>query len=265
MSPGTSRLGTCSVSIAIVSPSARRSRFATIVGSEGETLRKRPSLAPAATVFSSIVRLVGRMPRRRMSSVNEVIVSSWAIFGSLTKVPLPRRRIRCPSRTSSSRAARTVRRETPKSTLSCRSEGIDSPIESRSISSSTLSRVSVCLVTRTAKWSVPLRARPHRVRHRTAPTGKWSIPTRMKRWSGTVADRDRASADGAGAEPGAPRAAAAPRARRACRSRGRSSDRRDPEPVRAERVHPALVVRRGVRARRPDAGARAAERRSRGR
>ena len=57
-------------------------------------MRKRPSLAPAATVLSSIVRLVGRMPRRRMSSVNEVIVSSWAIFGSLTKVPLPRRRMR---------------------------------------------------------------------------------------------------------------------------------------------------------------------------
>ena len=36
------------------------------------------------------------MPRRRMSSENEVIVSSWAIFGSLTKVPLPRRRIEVP-------------------------------------------------------------------------------------------------------------------------------------------------------------------------
>ena len=36
----------------------------------------------------------GTIPRRRMSSVNEVIVSSWAIFGSLTNVPLPRLRTR---------------------------------------------------------------------------------------------------------------------------------------------------------------------------
>ena len=35
------------------------------------------------------MRLAGSIPRRRMSSVNEVIVSSWAIFGSLTNVPLP--------------------------------------------------------------------------------------------------------------------------------------------------------------------------------
>ena len=42
----------------------------------------------------SSVRLAGSIPRRRMSSVNEVIVSSCAIFGSLTKVPAPRRRTR---------------------------------------------------------------------------------------------------------------------------------------------------------------------------
>ena len=51
----------------------------------------------------------------RMSSVKEVIVSSWAIFGSLTNVPLPWRRTSMPSRTRSSSAARTVRRETPRS------------------------------------------------------------------------------------------------------------------------------------------------------
>ena len=38
----------------------------------------------------------GTMPRRRMSSVKEVIVSSWAIFGSLTNVPLPCRRTSMP-------------------------------------------------------------------------------------------------------------------------------------------------------------------------
>ena len=77
------------------------------------------------------------MPRRRMSSVNEVIVSSWAIFGSLTNVPLPRRRTSRPSRTRSSSAARTVSRETPRSALSCRSDGIASPTASCSIRSST--------------------------------------------------------------------------------------------------------------------------------
>jgi hypothetical protein len=38
--------------------------------------------------------LAGFIPRRRMSSVNEVMVSSCAIFGSLTNVPEPRRRTR---------------------------------------------------------------------------------------------------------------------------------------------------------------------------
>ena len=75
-------------------------------------------------VVSESVRLAGRMPRRRMSSLNEVIVSSCAIFGSRTNVPLPRRRTSRPSRTSSSIAARTVSRETPRSTLSWRSDGI---------------------------------------------------------------------------------------------------------------------------------------------
>ena len=40
------------------------------------------------------VLLAGRIPRLRMSSLKEVIVSSCAIFGSLTNVPLPRRRTR---------------------------------------------------------------------------------------------------------------------------------------------------------------------------
>ena len=54
----------------------------------------RPSQGPAEVVRSSSVRLPGTIPRRRMSSVNEVIVSSWAILGSLTNVPLPRLRTR---------------------------------------------------------------------------------------------------------------------------------------------------------------------------
>ena len=85
---------TCTVSIAMLSPSARRRRLATTTGSEGETCRSRPSRAPAGATRSSSVRLAGRMPRRRMSSVNDVIVSSCAIFGSLTNVPAPRRRTR---------------------------------------------------------------------------------------------------------------------------------------------------------------------------
>ena len=45
---------------------------------------------------SSSVRLAGTIPRRCMSSVKDVIVSSCAIFGSLTNVPLPWRRTRMP-------------------------------------------------------------------------------------------------------------------------------------------------------------------------
>ena len=66
----------------------------TTIGSEGETCRIRPNQGPAEVVRRSSVRLAGSIPRRRMSSVNEVIVSSWAIFGSLTNVPLPRLRTR---------------------------------------------------------------------------------------------------------------------------------------------------------------------------
>ena len=83
-----------------------------------------------------------------MSSLNEVIVSSCAIFGSRTKVPLPRRRTRKPSRTSSSIAARTVSRETPRSALSCRSDGIARPTPSASIRFTTWSRVWLCFVIR---------------------------------------------------------------------------------------------------------------------
>ena len=92
------------------------------------------------------MRLPGTMPRRTMSSVKEVIVSSWAIFGSLTNVPLPCRRMSMPSRTRSSSAARTVRRETPRSVHSWRSDGIAAPTSSCSIRSRTLFRVSLCFV-----------------------------------------------------------------------------------------------------------------------
>ena len=91
----------------------------------------------AGTISSESVRLAGLMPRRRTSSVKDVIVSSCAIFGSLTNVPEPRLRTRKPSRTRSSSAARTVSRETPRSALSWRSDGIASPTSSRSIRSST--------------------------------------------------------------------------------------------------------------------------------
>ena len=146
-SPGTSDSRTCRVSIAIVSWSASRIRLMITTGSEGETCSRRPRCAPAGVTRKSRVRLPGTMPRRCMSSVKEVIVSSWAILGSLTNVPLPCRRTSIPSRTRSSRAALTVRRETPRSTQSCRSDGIASPTPSCSIRSSTRVRVSVCLVT----------------------------------------------------------------------------------------------------------------------
>ena len=62
--------------------------------SDGDTIRQRPSRAPAIVVVSDRVRLAGRMPRCFMSSLNEVMVSSCAIFASRTNVPLPRRRSR---------------------------------------------------------------------------------------------------------------------------------------------------------------------------
>ncbi len=74
----------CSVSIAIVSPSASRSRLTTTICSPGETFRNRPRRAPASCVFIESVRLPGTIPRRRMSSLNEVMVSSWEIFGCWT-------------------------------------------------------------------------------------------------------------------------------------------------------------------------------------
>ncbi len=120
-----------------------------------------------------------------MSSVNEVIVSSWAIFGSLTNVPLPCRRTRSPSRTRSSSAARTVRRDTPSSPTSWRSDGIASPTPSCSIRSSTLAPRLALLrhgplhVTRLARgvlprgtsrcsWSRPLLGGPTAAARRTA-------------------------------------------------------------------------------------------------
>src|SRR5918993_455377 len=76
----------------MVSPSASRSRFTITIRSDGETCRQRPRYAPAVVTVSDSVLLPGRIPRCTMSSLNDVIVSSCAIFGSRTKVPLPRRR-----------------------------------------------------------------------------------------------------------------------------------------------------------------------------
>jgi hypothetical protein len=83
-----------------------------------------------------------------LSSVNEVIVSGSAIFGSDTYVPLPWRRSSRPSRTSSSIAARSVGRETPSSDASRRSGGIASPTVSSSSSDSSSSHTSECLLPR---------------------------------------------------------------------------------------------------------------------
>ena len=84
----------CTVSIAMLSPSASRRRMATSTGSDGERRSNLPRRAPAGVTRRSSVVEAGRSPRWRMSSVNDVIVSSWAIFGSLTNVPEPWRRTR---------------------------------------------------------------------------------------------------------------------------------------------------------------------------
>ena len=54
----------------------------------------RPRRAPASSLVERERAAPGTIPRRRMSSLNEVIVSSWAIFGCWTYVPLPRLRTR---------------------------------------------------------------------------------------------------------------------------------------------------------------------------
>ena len=147
MRPGTSDERTCSSSIAIGSPSASRRRLTATHRLRRRDVEDAPE--PCARRRSRADRACGCpgvSPRARMSSLNDVMSMPLATFGSATNVPAPRRRTRYPSRTSSSSAARTVRRETPRSMPSCRSDGIESPTLSGSISSSTRSRVSRCFV-----------------------------------------------------------------------------------------------------------------------
>ena len=56
----------------------------TQTSSTGEICSRWPSLAPAARHWKSTTRLPGRIPRRVMSSLKEVMVSGSAIFGSAT-------------------------------------------------------------------------------------------------------------------------------------------------------------------------------------
>ena len=56
----------------------------TQTSSTGEICRRWPSLAPALWHSKETTRLLGRIPRRAMSSLKEVIVSGSAIFGSAT-------------------------------------------------------------------------------------------------------------------------------------------------------------------------------------
>ena len=69
-------------------------RLITRIGSDGDTCSEPAEPGPGEVVSSESVRLPGTIPRRRMSSLNEVMVSSCEIFGCWTYVPLPRRRTR---------------------------------------------------------------------------------------------------------------------------------------------------------------------------
>ena len=179
----------------------------------------------------------GAHPTPRMSSLNDVIVSSCAIFGSRTKVPAPRRRASKPSRTRSSSAARTVRRDTPRSTHSCRSDGIACRRRPPSSNSRTRSRVWLCFVVLCScvtgamlpgsgsKWSIPLSLSPadvvldSRSMERLVPADRAarrragrSRPARAPRaWSSWSTTRTRKVAP-------AVRRSAAPLARRSTRS-----------------------------------------------
>ena len=92
-----------------------------------------------------------------------------------------------------------------------------------------------------------------RRRHRAGATG-----VSLQRRSGSGrSDGRRAHSHAARAEPGAARASAPARARPSSDPARARATRRHPGSVRAERLHPALVVSRGVSAGRPDACARA--------
>ena len=169
MSPGTS---SAQARAASRSPSSRRPRGGVVsrlgrLG--GRHVEEAPEPRPQATVFSSMVRLVG--PHAPATHVlgergHRQLLRDLRLADE--RSPLPRRRIRCPSRTSSSGAARTVRRRRrSRGSAAARRGSTPRSRAARSTRAPCL-RVSVCLVTRTAKWSVPLRARPHRVRHRTS-------------------------------------------------------------------------------------------------
>ena len=70
--------------MAIESSSAMRRRSMAMTRAAGDTCSRWPTRAPAGTVSNERTRLPGRMPRRRMSSENEVMVSGSAILGSAT-------------------------------------------------------------------------------------------------------------------------------------------------------------------------------------
>ena len=61
---------------------------------DGDTFRKRPSRAPAGLMRRSSVRLLGRMPRRRMSSLNEGHRQLLRDLRLADEGPEPRRRTR---------------------------------------------------------------------------------------------------------------------------------------------------------------------------
>ena len=195
----------------------------------------RPRRAPAGTTSSASVRLAGTIPRRRMSSVNEVIVSSCAIFGSLTNVPAPRRRTRWPSRTRSSSAARTVSRDMPRSALQLplrRDRVADRELldqvehaapAPRSASSGRLAYGAGSRVRGSARWPREVRVAGH---GSPAERAEASDVVRHRRL-GRRCSRPRLAAAGSrpsrgrrsGSAAGRPRARAAARARASCAGR----------------------------------------------
>ncbi len=99
-------------------------------------------------------------------------------------------------------------------------------------------------------------ARAHRAL-RAASEGRCATSSRPKASGCSRSSRERARAHAAGAEPGAARPAAAPRTLVAVHSPRTRAPGRHPEPVRAERVRPAVVVPRGLPPRPADARSRA--------
>lgn len=131
--------------MAIGSSSASRSRANAKIGSPIGTRSRWLAARSALRCRNSRVRVLGTLPRRIMSSVNEVMASRRLSRGRVRNVPAPRRRAMTPSTTRSSMARRSVIRATFHRSARSRSAGSVSPSDMVPSNSSSSARVATTL------------------------------------------------------------------------------------------------------------------------